>query len=196
MKSHQNYFYPNYQDFLFPVLFPCLIVIFSGWPTAIDFSSAVFWAVIVFFTLYSLLIFSFFPKIIVTDQAIIFKGLFGLPISKQFNFCDIQQVWLNGSIQSSRTLEIKSKTEFSPKICESNYAGFDQIVVLLKLHVDIKTIEPVPHQPTLFSTGIGVWLQLIFWLLLTAFLFLMMWLDKGVSETWEQIFTVMLKSTQ
>lgn len=177
MKSNQNYFYPNYQDFLFPVLFPCLIVIFSGWPTVIDFSSTMFWAVVVFFTIYSLLTFSFFPKIIVTDQAIIFKGLFGLPTSKQFDFCDIQQIWLNGSIQSSRTLEIKSKTEFSPKISESNYAGFDQIVVLLKLHVDIKTIEPVPHQAAPFTMDIGYWPLVFFIAVFGGVFMLITWLD-------------------
>lgn len=174
----QHCFHPNYRDFLFPVLFPCLIVIFYlGWPPALDFSSIVFWAVVVFFALYSLLILSFLPKIIVTDQAIIFKVLFGLPTSKQFNFSDIQQVWLSSPMPSVRTLEIMSTTGFSQKISESNYAGFDQIVALLKLHVDIKTIEPVPHQAAPFTMDIGYWPLVFFVAVFGGVFVLITWLS-------------------
>lgn len=174
----QHCFHPNYADVLFPIIFPLLMTtMLSDWPIPIDFSAVGLWIFIGFFALYSLLIFSFFPKIIVTDQAIIFKGLFGLPISKQFNFSDIQQVEISSSMQSSRGLEVISKKGFSPIISESNYAGFDQIVALLKLHVDITTVQPTPQKAAPFKVDVWLW-PLVFFLAVFGGVFVLIdWLS-------------------
>ena len=174
----QHCFHPNYADVLFPIIFPYLMAaMLTDWPIPIDFSSVGLWAVVVFVALYSMLMISFFHKIIITDQAIIFKGLFGLPISKQFNFCDIQHVEISDPVQSSRGLEIKSKKGFSPIISESNYAGFDQIVALLQVHVDMTTVQPPPQQPAPFKVDIWLW-PLVFFLAVVGGVFVLIdWLS-------------------
>ena len=173
----QHCFHPNYADVLLPIFFPLLMTaMLSDWPIPIDFSSVGFWIFIGFFALFSMLAISFFPKIIITDQAIIFKGLFGLPISKHFNFCDIQQVEISDPVQSSRGLEINSKKGFSPIISESNYAGFDQIIALLKLHVDITTVQPTPQKAAPFKVDVWLWPLVFFLAVLGGVLVLINWL--------------------
>lgn len=173
----QHCFHPNYADVLLPIFFPLLMTaMLSDWPIPIDFSSVGFWIFIGFFALFSTLAISFFPKIIITDQAIMFKGLFGLPISKQFNFSDIQQVEISGSMQSSRGLEIISKTSFSPIISDSTYAGFDQIVALLELHVEITTVQHTPQQPAPFKVDVWLWPLVFFLAVFGGVLALIDWL--------------------
>ena len=170
-------FHPNYADVLLPIFFPLLMTaMLSDWPIPIDFSSVGLWIFIGFFALFSMLIISIYSKIVITDQVIIFKGLFGLPISKQFKFCDIQEVWLSGSIESGKTLELKSTTGFSPIISGSNYAGFDQIVALLKLHVDITTVQPTPQQAAPFKVDIWLWPLVFFIAVLGGVFVLIDWL--------------------